>query len=176
MIMTQTNRDMSTNLNVIDYSGKNDSVETKSTNVQNRTSTGNENTSLMTVSQTVETGHPDTRQLRSEQTSQRAAPNHDETKPTKQPRLNARRSINVEKDRKKVNRTTFMMFLITLMYVTTWIINWSTQIYKTATDINSLKTDFLTERLYMINCMTNPIFYIFMSSKFKQNAKELFCK
>jgi hypothetical protein len=65
---------------------------------RNSESTRNENKSLLTVLQTVKSGHPDTRQMQSEQTSQRAAPNHDETKPTKQPRLNARISINVERD------------------------------------------------------------------------------
>jgi hypothetical protein len=141
--------------------------------VQKRTNFRNGNQNLVTVSQKIQSDEQESKQLHSENNSQRQDSIQEESK---QPRIIARKSIYVERVRKKINATTLMMFLITLIYVTTWVISWSSKIYKTTTNISSLKTDFLMERLYLINCMTNPIFFIFMSSKFKQRAKELFCK
>jgi anaerobic C4-dicarboxylate transporter len=144
--------------------------------VQKRTNFSNENGSLITVSEKVQCDDQDSKQLQSENSRQRYVSRMEEARPTKQPTIKARTSMNVERDRKKINKTTLMLFLITVIYVTTWMITWSSKIYKTATNVRSLKIDFLMERLYLINCMTNPIFYIFMSSKARQKAKELFCK
>ena len=101
---------------------------------------------------------------------------NDEPSKSKRPKVNVHTIVNADRNRKKINTTSLMMFIITLIYITTWVINWSTQIYKVATSTRSLKTDFLTERLYMILCVTNPLFYIFMSSKFRIKAKEMFFK
>ncbi|XP_045167258.2 uncharacterized protein LOC123530549 [Mercenaria mercenaria] len=82
----------------------------------------------------------------------------------------------IDRDRRLMNRTTMMMFLITLVYIGTWIIFWSATAYKAATASPSLGLLFLSEKIYLINGMTNPIFYILMSSKFRQMAKDMICK
>ncbi|XP_053397561.1 uncharacterized protein LOC128556418 [Mercenaria mercenaria] len=93
-----------------------------------------------------------------------------------QPPYSVRPVNSIMRDRKRINRTTLMMFMITLVYVGTWIINWVASIYGTVTDSRMTGLVFLSLKLYMINNTTNPVFYIIMSSKFKQNAKALFCK
>ncbi|XP_060602686.1 uncharacterized protein LOC132755785 [Ruditapes philippinarum] len=80
-----------------------------------------------------------------------------------------------KRSRKMVNRTTLMMFFITLVYVSTWVLNWTASIYGLLTDSRSSSAVFLTQKIFMINCMTNPLFYIIMSSKFRQKAKKLLC-
>jgi hypothetical protein len=178
MNRTDTHFDSSSNTkNSSSKSNKqNGSVKTTALFVQTRTNFRNENQNVVTVSQKIQSDDQKSKQLHTENNSQRQVSSQDETKQTKTTRKAERKSIDVERHRKKINATTLMMFLITVIYVTTWIITWSSKIYKTASNIRSLKTEFLVERLYLINCMTNPIFYIFMSSKFKQKAKELFCK
>ena len=90
--------------------------------------------------------------------------------------LSARRSEQVrattDRSRKQMNRTTLLMFLLTLIYVSSWLINWSASIYEASTNSNS-DTTFLLKKLFMFTSMTNPLLNILTSSKFRRNARNL---
>ena len=156
----------------------NNSSDTDCTYTQNRTRFGNQNAKLLTVSRKVQNDDQDSKWAQPQTSRQFNVTDQTipESTTRRQPRLNGHIDTAAEKDRRKIKRTTLMMFLITLIYVATWVINWSTQIYKLALDMPSLKIDFLIERLYMINSIINPIMYVSMSTKFRLKAKEMFCK
>ena len=176
---TRTYNFTPTNSNSNNNYETNNSSDTNCTYTQNRTDSGYQNVKLLTVSQKVQNDGQDSKWMQPQTSSSQLNVTDQTTSEStnrRQPRLNGHRDNAVEKERRKINMTTLMMFLITLIYVTTWVINWSSQIYKLALNIPSLKTDFLTERLYMINSITNPIMCISMSTKFRLKAKEMFCK
>jgi hypothetical protein len=76
----------------------------------------------------------------------------------------------------KINRTTLIMFLITTIYILTWVIHWLNNALVSRDTVAGRNVIHLTTYLYMINCVTNPIFFIAMSSKFRRNAKILFTR
>ena len=84
----------------------------------------------------------------------------------------------------RVNRTTKIMFAVTLVFVLTWLPTWCSYLYRSASNYNPTFTGavitFFTRKTYMINTFMNPIFYIWMSSAFKektrQTLKKLFSK
>jgi hypothetical protein len=153
-----------------------DSEATKSSVIQKSTNYRHKNETMLTVSQKIQSDDQDSKLVQSANSDQRHDTGPGETKPTKQLRMNALTSGSAARDLKKINKTTLMMFLITLLHVTTWVVSWFSQIRKPVTNMTSPDTSLLAEKLYMINCMTNPIFYIFMSSKFRQKAKEIICE
>ncbi|XP_060586759.1 atypical chemokine receptor 4-like [Ruditapes philippinarum] len=77
-------------------------------------------------------------------------------------------------ERKILNRTTLIMFLITTIYILTWLIHFIVVWIVPPMTSSGRAVLHLVAGLYRINCMTNAIFYITMSSRFRQNAKKLF--
>lgn len=75
---------------------------------------------------------------------------------------------------KKINRTTLIMFLITTIYILSWVVHWLNNSLVSRATLSGRNVIHLTTNLYMINCVTNPIFFIAMSSKFRRNAKMFF--
>ena len=84
----------------------------------------------------------------------------------------------------RVDRTTKIMFAVTLVFVLTWLPTWCSYLYRSASKYKPTFTGavitFFTRKTYMINTFMNPIFYIWMSSAFKektrQTLKKLFSK
>ena len=74
---------------------------------------------------------------------------------------------HVHRNEKAINKVTFMLFLVTLVYIITWLIHWVFGL------VNDIESDFVKgvlrafKFLFMINCVTNPVFYGLMSSKFR---------
>lgn len=74
-----------------------------------------------------------------------------------------------------INKTTRIMVLLTLIYVLTWLLSWLRVLFG-AKKFGEAVNNF-ARSLPMINCVTNPIIFYWMSSKFRANAKRvLFCK
>lgn len=77
-------------------------------------------------------------------------------------------------EQQAINNVTLMLFLITLLYIITWIMHW---IYAFVDDV---KDEFVKgvlrsiKNIFMINCVANPIFYSLMSSKFRSKLGALF--
>lgn len=70
-----------------------------------------------------------------------------------------------------VNRTTLMLFLLTVIYAVTFTF---TNIFvMTADAILGRVLEKLCKSLLMINCITNPVFFFCMSSKYRTSAKRL---
>ena len=93
--------------------------------------------------------------------------------------FSARRSeelkAKAKRARKQMNRTTLLMFLLTLIYVTTWIINWSASVfYEVSSTTYSSEISLLLMKAFMINSVTNPVLNILLSSKFRDKARNLF--
>ncbi|XP_053400547.1 uncharacterized protein LOC128557309 [Mercenaria mercenaria] len=85
-------------------------------------------------------------------------------------------NIAIDRKRKLMNCTSLMMFLISLVNISTWSITWSTPAYWASTDSPSHGLLLLIEKLYMINCMIKPILYMLLSSEFRQKARDIFNK
>ena len=90
------------------------------------------------------------------------------------------RSAKLEKmsqNERVINKTTFMLFLISAVYITSWLISWSTSFVK-ITGVLSQENDIqgvliVSQLFFLINVPINPIFYFIMSTKFRDNALEL---
>ena len=76
----------------------------------------------------------------------------------------------------RVNRTTKIMFAVTLVFLCSWIPTWTVTFYKqlNKTDRSIVGEIFALfgEKAFMLNTFTNPIFYIWLSTVFKQRAKQ----
>lgn len=73
-----------------------------------------------------------------------------------------------------VNRTTLIMFLLTLIYAVTYaIVNTSIM---TSDTLLGRSMEKLCKSLLMVNCISNPILFFCMSSKYRSTAKNLFLK
>jgi predicted nucleic acid-binding Zn ribbon protein len=78
------------------------------------------------------------------------------------------------RDRKRKKRTTLMMFLITVIYTSTWFITWIASIVEVSMSINLPGLLLMMKKMYMINSVINPVLYVLMSSKFREHARNLF--
>ena len=80
----------------------------------------------------------------------------------------------------RVNRTSKMMFLITTTYTLSWILHWFSGIYLTVDGSKDSSTGMglytLFSMAFMVNSISNPLFYIYMSSVFRERVRDLFCK
>jgi len=74
----------------------------------------------------------------------------------------------------KINRTTLVMFLITIVYILSWTIFVVVIATATVDTEQGRVVIHLARTLYLINCVTNPVFYMSLSSKFRKNTKEVF--
>ena len=79
-------------------------------------------------------------------------------------------------EQKVLNRTTLIMFFITTIYICTWLIHFIVTLMVSPYTSSGRAVLHLVANLYRINCMTNAIFYISMSSRFRQRAKQLFLR
>lgn len=77
---------------------------------------------------------------------------------------------------KMVHRTTLIMFLITTIYITSWSLHWLSLAFVSTATFEGRIMMVLTKDLHMINCVTNPIFFITLSSKFRKKAKAFLCR
>lgn len=74
--------------------------------------------------------------------------------------------------RKTANNVTLSMFLISFLYMITWVATW----------LNILahpfgpEIEFLSYSFYMVNCISNPIIYVLMSRKFRASVVKLINK
>lgn len=73
-----------------------------------------------------------------------------------------------------VNRTTLIMFLLTVIYAVTYI---PVNIYVvTASEVLGLEMEKLCKSILSLNCISNPILFFCMSSKYRSAAKTAFSK
>lgn len=95
-----------------------------------------------------------------------------DTKDSKDTNYSALTSI--QKEQKMVNKITFMLFLITVVYIITWVMHWSHAF------IEDVKSDALRgllrswKYMFMVNCAINPVVYSLMSTKYRTKVKSLF--
>lgn len=81
--------------------------------------------------------------------------------------------IQIHREKGKlVNRISLIMFLITTIYTASWAVHWLTFAIASSETIEGHVAVYLTKHLFMINCVTNPLFFITLSSKFREKAKK----
>lgn len=76
---------------------------------------------------------------------------------------------------KRNNKITLIVFLLTAIYIFTWTVNWSFQALETNTATNA-GIKHVARKLFMVTSITNPIFYILLSSKFRERMGILCCR
>ena len=81
------------------------------------------------------------------------------------------------KTTRKVDRTTRIMFAVTLVFLLSWIPTWVTYVYREMTrnqraEVGGKVAILFGGKLFIINTFANPFFYIWMSSVFKERAKK----
>ena len=86
----------------------------------------------------------------------------------------AMRILRLEENR--LNRTTLIMSLITLVYIISWAVNWVVMIFLNKETLLGRIFIHMTKTSFMINCITNPVFYMCMSSRFRDNAIKIVCR
>jgi len=77
----------------------------------------------------------------------------------------------IKQQQQTLNRTTTIMFLITAVYITTWFIAWLRVLF--GSRVLGPVVDNFARSVYMINCVTNPVFFIVLSTKFRESASRL---
>lgn len=80
----------------------------------------------------------------------------------------------VQKEENVLNKVTLMLFLITLLYIITWLLHWGSALVNDSTSYILKALMRSCKYMFMINCVTNPIFYSLMSSKFRSKTVALF--
>ena len=71
--------------------------------------------------------------------------------------------------RKRNTRVTLTIFILTAVYIFTWVVNWVTT--ATTPDSELLKgMNYFVRKLFMLNCITNPLVYLLLSTKFRKKA------
>ena len=77
----------------------------------------------------------------------------------------------------RVDRTTKIMFAVTLVFILSWVPPWTSYFYKQlAKNQETIAGNvfaMFARKTYMINTFMNPIFYILMSSVFKKRTKQI---
>lgn len=89
---------------------------------------------------------------------------------TSPPHVNHRNGVNT-----RVDRTTKIMFAVTLVFVMSWLPTWGSHFYRSAennSNVTGYVITFFTRKSYMVNTFMNPIFYIWMSSAFKEKTRK----
>lgn len=81
----------------------------------------------------------------------------------------------LSKQEEILNRTTRIMFLISVVYIFCWLLSWLRVIFGQS-GIGATLSHF-ARSFYLTTCIANPLFFFCMSSKFRDNAVNLlFCK
>ena len=93
------------------------------------------------------------------------------------PRLRIKGSLLLDS---RINRTTKIMFAVTLVFLASWIPTWSVVLYNQHDQLHEVDKTLewkisaaFGEKSFMLNTFTNPVFYIWLSSVFKEKAKRL---
>lgn len=82
------------------------------------------------------------------------------------------KEIREQKKEAAINRTTRITFSISIIYITTWTIGCVVLV----TDYSLIKiVNVLSYLLVQLNCMSNPILFIAMSTKFRNSARKVLC-
>lgn len=74
----------------------------------------------------------------------------------------------------RVDRTTKIMFAVTLVFLLSWIPSWTVYFYLEASGQRSVYEEIFilfARKAYLINTFMNPIFYIWLSSAFKEKTR-----
>ena len=88
---------------------------------------------------------------------------------------------NKQKERKRmadtrVDRTTKIMFAVTMVFLLSWIPTWSHYFYILLSREDTVAGEvykFFARKAYMVNTFTNPFFYIWLSSAFKERTRKV---
>ncbi|KAH3790342.1 hypothetical protein DPMN_168540 [Dreissena polymorpha] len=93
--------------------------------------------------------------------------------------LNSVRQRNIAQIRQtevKVRLVTFAMFLITMVFVLSWIVTWIALAFPDSNNglVRLVKRMF--GQAHIITCVANPIFYAWLNSEFRTKAKSLLLK
>jgi hypothetical protein len=90
------------------------------------------------------------------------------------------RNDGLLQEQKQVNRTTVIMFLITLIHfssaVTVYVGNLLVGNHLYLPDGVHEVIGFTFRTLYMVIYITNPLCYMMMSSRFRERVRKLFCR
>ena len=81
------------------------------------------------------------------------------------------RSLRLEETR--INKTSTIMFLITLVYIISWLVNWVVMLFFNSETLHGRIIKHMIKSSFMINSVTNYVFYISMSSKFRDTATSI---
>lgn len=78
----------------------------------------------------------------------------------------------------RVDRTTKIMFAVTVVFLLSWLPTWIVLFYAQLSKDQSPSATgniivFFSRKAFMVNSFTNPIFYILLSSAFKERAKRV---
>lgn len=73
-----------------------------------------------------------------------------------------------------LTRTTRIMFILSVIYIILWTVT-SISVH-TNTALVGVVVFYLSKTFFMINCVSNPILFFSMSSKYRSGAKRLLCK
>ncbi|XP_052820139.1 gastrin/cholecystokinin type B receptor-like [Mya arenaria] len=78
------------------------------------------------------------------------------------------------KSDRRLTRVTFAMFLITVVYIASWIITLMAMglVQAQSWSEHSLILQQTLLKTYIVNCATNPLFYIWISSTFRSRVRE----
>lgn len=80
---------------------------------------------------------------------------------------------NLAAAERTLNRTTLIMFLLTIIYIIIWTLVAVATLARRQGTFMGVILDRLAETLPMFNCITNPTFFFALSSKFRSDAKKL---
>lgn len=94
------------------------------------------------------------------------------------PELNLRKKHDITlKEERTLNRITLMLFLISVVYILSYIVTWSASFVRIpAHTLNDQTTEGLlhiAQLLFLVNCAVNPTFYFIMSTKFKKMVLQI---
>lgn len=84
----------------------------------------------------------------------------------------------IRESERKINRTTRVMFLITSTYIVSYMITIAADVYSGANisdpSLPGFAIAYIAKTTFMINCVTNPVFYACMSAMFRERVRKLF--
>lgn len=95
-----------------------------------------------------------------------------ETALTSYKRLNPAALAALQKEERTINRITLMLFVITLVYIISWLMHWCSLFSTTNNIVNEILRSF--KNAFIVNCAINPIVYSLMSSKYRSRVISLF--
>lgn len=83
------------------------------------------------------------------------------------------KSARSQKKKEVANKTTRITFLISVIYIITWSTACAVLLTNYSTDMAVISIGYL---LAMFNCITNPLLFMSMSSRFRESAMYIVCR